>query len=346
MHELVPSQLAVTLPLPGVAASALPRSIDALSSHGITHVSTGEVNHLEGVTPLAYAAGVHPSLELTCAILSVYTRTPPTLALTAATLASLAPGRINFGIGTSSKTIVEDWNGVPFERPFRRVRDVLAFLRDALAGVRDGEAAGRLGLRGFRLAELPEVPPRLWLAALGPRMQHLAAEQADGVLLNFLEPLDMTAIRTWQDEASRQLPAPLHRHVRIFASVHEGDQGLAAAKRHLTGYLTVPVYARFQEWLGRGERLEPMQQAWQRGDRRGALDLVPEDVVRALVSVDGPCAAAEAAASYLEQGADSVSLALIPPAKGDEVTAEESERFVAELMAGFAAICEHTRSRE
>ncbi len=65
-----------------------------------------------------------------------YTRGPALLAQQAATLADLAPGRFVLGIGTSSDTIVQRWNGIPFEEPYKRVRDTLRFLRKALAGRR------------------------------------------------------------------------------------------------------------------------------------------------------------------------------------------------------------------
>jgi alkanesulfonate monooxygenase SsuD/methylene tetrahydromethanopterin reductase-like flavin-dependent oxidoreductase (luciferase family) len=40
------------------------------------------------------------------------------------------------------------------------------------------------------------------------------------------------------------------------------------------------VYAEFFRWLGWGERLDPMVEAWHAGDRTRALELVPEDLVR------------------------------------------------------------------
>ena len=42
------------------------------------------------------------------------------MARTAASMAEAAPGRFALGIGASSPTIVERWNGVPFEKPFER----------------------------------------------------------------------------------------------------------------------------------------------------------------------------------------------------------------------------------
>jgi alkanesulfonate monooxygenase SsuD/methylene tetrahydromethanopterin reductase-like flavin-dependent oxidoreductase (luciferase family) len=42
----------------------------------------------------------------------------------------------------------------------------------------------------------------------------------------------------------------------------------------------VPVYAAFFRWLGWAEKIDPMVTAWEDGDRKRALELVPDDLVR------------------------------------------------------------------
>ena len=45
----------------------------------------------------------------------------------------------------------------------------------------------------------------------------------------------------------------------------------------------MPAYAAFHDWLGRGEVLRPMQDAWAAGDRKGALAAIPDHLVDELV---------------------------------------------------------------
>jgi hypothetical protein len=85
-------------------------------------------------TPLALAAAWEPRLRLGTAIVPAYTRSPACFAQSVASLADAAPGRFAIGIGSSSNVIVERWNGVPFVEPYKKVRDVVRFLRDALSG--------------------------------------------------------------------------------------------------------------------------------------------------------------------------------------------------------------------
>ena len=55
---------------------------------------------------------------------------------------------------------------------------------------------------------------------------------------------------------------------------------MGLAKHLFAAYGTVPVYVAFFRWLGWGEQLDPMVEAWQAGDRGRALELCPEDLVR------------------------------------------------------------------
>ena len=50
----------------------------------------------------------------------------------------------------------------------------------------------------------------------------------------------------------------------------------------LAAYLNVPAYAEMHGWLGRGALLRPMAEAWGRGDRKAALEAIPDGLVDAL----------------------------------------------------------------
>ena len=64
-----------------------------------------------------------------------------------------------------------------------------------------------------------------------------------------------------------------------FFSFH-GDEALTTAKRTFVAYATVPVYTEFFRWLGFGAEVDPLVDAWNAGDRAGAVELVPEALVR------------------------------------------------------------------
>src|ERR1043165_3250282 len=133
-------------------------------------------------------------MRLGTAITPVFTRGPGLLAQSAAALAEAAPGRFQLGIGASSPVVVGDWNAIDHRKPWARSRDMLPFLRAALAGDQVSESYETFEVRRFRLDRPPAVPPPILLAALRPRMLRLAAAEADGVILNWLTAEDVPQV--------------------------------------------------------------------------------------------------------------------------------------------------------
>jgi probable F420-dependent oxidoreductase len=328
-------QVGVTLPLDGLALHQHREAVQRLADAGIGEVSTGESSALDGLTPLVLASAWRPELTLSVSVVSAFTRGPSIMASTAAALAEVAPGRARFGIGAGSDRIVAGWNGIPFTRPYSRVAHTLRVLRVALSGQRAsaaGESAAALGIDDFKLARPPAVPPALVVAALGPRMQRLAAAEADGVALNFLSAADVATVRTAADGVPRELPAPLSVQARIFVVPGTSDAAELAARRLIAAYLTVPVYAEFQRWLGRGEKLAGMQAAWDGGDRAKAVELIPDEVVRELFLIGSPAECARRVREYHEAGVEIATLALLSP-HGSPPSPSDQVDFLCELAA-------------
>ncbi|MGE5290623.1 MAG: LLM class F420-dependent oxidoreductase [Micromonosporaceae bacterium] len=304
----------MTLPLHQIPIAEQRDVIASLAGMGYTDAWSSEVNAADGFTPLALASQWAPELRLGTAIVPVYTRGPATLAMSAATLASLAPGRFVLGIGTSSPALVEQWNGLRLDRPYQRARDTLRFLRAALAGEKVTEEFETFTVRGFRL-EIAASPPLLALAALRPGMIRLAAAEADGVITNWLAPADVPKIRS--------VAGPEHELIaRVFVCpTPDAATARAIGRRMIASYLTVPVYAAFHEWLGRGDALAPMQAAWAAGDRKQALTLISDEVVDDLIVHGSPEACRARVAEYSEHGLDTPVIMIVPAPGVDQIQA-------------------------
>ncbi|MFI6324909.1 LLM class F420-dependent oxidoreductase [Nonomuraea sp. NPDC050556] len=280
--------------------------IAELPALGYTDVWSAEVNGVDGFVPLAMAAEWAPGVRLGSAIVPVSTRGPGLLAMSAATIADLAPGRFTLGIGSSSPAIVERWNAVEFAKPYARTRDTLRFLRKALAGEKVSEKYETFEIKGFKLERAPKTPPKIVLAALRPRMLHLAAEEADGAITNWLSPEDVRQVRA-------EIGPDTELIARLFVCVSEdADKVRELARWMLAAYLTVPAYAAFHDWLGREEILRPLHESWAAGDRQTALKSIPDEVVDALV-VHGSAEQCRARIQqYVDNGLDTPVLAPIP----------------------------------
>ncbi|MGW1062544.1 LLM class F420-dependent oxidoreductase [Micromonospora rubida] len=299
----------MTVPLGGIPLADHAAVYAALRRAGFTDLWSSEVAGSDAFTPLALAAAWQPELRLGTAITPVFTRGPGLLAMHAAALAEAAPGRFALGLGASSPVLVRDWNAVPFDEPFKRTRDVLRFLRAALAGQTVDGAYDTFAVRRFTLERVPAVPPPLLLAALRPGILRLAGAEADGVILNWLAADDVpTALGALGERRDG-----FEVVARIFVCpTEDATHARALGRRLITSYLTVPAYAEFHRWLGRAETLGPMWRAWAAGDRRGAGAAVPDEVVDALVLHGSPEHCRDQVRRYADAGVDVPVLALLP----------------------------------
>jgi probable F420-dependent oxidoreductase len=301
----------ITLPLPGIGLAEQREIVASLPGLGYTDAWSAEINGADAFTPLILAAQWSSELRLGTAIVPVYTRGPALLAMSGATLASRAPGRFVFGIGTSSPAIVEQWNGIEFAEPYQRARDTLRFLRRALAGEKITEKYPTFRVTGFRLETPPANPPALALAALRPQMIKLGAAEADAVITNWLSPADVPKVREAAGPGCELV-------ARIFVCpTPDAEVARAIGRRMIAAYMTVPAYAAFHEWLGRGEAMRPMQEAWAAGDRKGALEKISDRLVDDLIVHGSPEACRERVAEYQSSGLTTPVIAVVPPPGAD-----------------------------
>jgi probable F420-dependent oxidoreductase len=273
----VEQRYGITVPFEGVPLHEHREWFEEAEALGYTDVWSAEAGGADAFTPLALAAAWAPKLRLGTAIVPAYTRGAATLAQTVASMAQAAPGRFALGIGTSSNVIVENWNGIRFEKPYQRVRDTIRFLRAALAGEKVTQEYETFTVKGFRLGiRVDEVPPIL-VAALRPGMLKLAGVEGDGAIINWLSADDVNTVVPYVGEG-KEVAA------RIFVMPSEDTETVRfVGKRAIAAYLNVPVYAAFHEWLGRGEVLAPMWQAWKAGDREAATAAIPDSLVDELI---------------------------------------------------------------
>jgi probable F420-dependent oxidoreductase len=299
------TRIGIMAPLGGTTSSGLREDLRLAEELGYDDVWAGEVDDADAVSTLAFAAGVTNRVGLGTAVLPVFTRGPAVLAMTAAALSHLAPGRVTIGVGASSPTVVEQWNGGSFVRPLQRTRDVVRFLRSTLEGQTVTEDYDTLSVRGFRLANPPATPPRLLVAALRPGMLQVAREEAAGAIVNWCTADDLPRI-------ARELGPGKDILVRLFVCPSEdADAVRTLARRQITAYLTVPAYAAFQRWCGRSEQLEPVWRAWKKGDRRGALAAVPDDLLDDLVIHGSPRDCADQLGRFARTGATALALSVL-----------------------------------
>ena len=288
----------LTVPLPMTQLPAHERLVKSAEGAGYTDLWSGETNGPDGFTPLAMAAAWTDQVRLGTGIVGVFQRGPALLAQQAAALADASEGRFALGIGASSDRIVAGWNEIPFERPLSRVAETIEFLRPALAGERTST--------GFKLESAPPQPVPIVLAALRGKMLRLAVEKADGAMTNFL-PLASVGRVTEQLDGAKD---GFELLCRFFCLAGEREQVEPLARFMFSSYVTVPVYAAFFRWLGYGDQIEEMVNAWEAKDRQAAAAAAPWELIEDVFIFGEPEQMRERLEAFVEAG---ITLPIVTP---------------------------------
>jgi 5,10-methylenetetrahydromethanopterin reductase len=259
---------------------------------------------------LGAMAGATRRVGLATGILPVYSRPPALVAMMAATLADLSGGRFVLGIGAGHPAIVEDGYGVAYREPLRAAREFVAIARRALAGERVVWRGRVFRVASFQLESPPRHRVPIYLAALGPAMLRLAAETADGVILNWCTPdqaREAAAAVAAAAAAAGRDPGAVR--VVCFVRAAVTDRPAAAwtvLRRLLATYAAMPAYARAFAAAGFGSEIAAAAAAWAAGGVEAAAAGLGEEFVTGLAAVGSAAECRARLAAYHEAGADLV----------------------------------------
>ena len=184
---------------------------------------------LDSVPVLAEIAMHTTRIQLASGVLSVWGRTPGTLAMTAATLHQISGGRYVLGLGASTRALAEGFHDTPFEHPARKLRDVVTKVRTLLAG-QPAQLHHASAARPLRLGQPPAPHIPIWVAALGHHTTRVAAELGDGWIPALVA---RDGLPSWAAELARlrHASAPHARSLTVAAGpVTVADESPATAR--------------------------------------------------------------------------------------------------------------------
>jgi F420-dependent oxidoreductase-like protein len=185
----------------------------ALEKAGLDTVWVAEVYGFDSPTLMGYLAARTETLEIGSAIINIYSRTPGTIASTAAGLDNVSGGRAILGLGASGPQVIEGWHGMPYDRPLTRTREVVEIVRamirretiDYHGKVFDLPLPSDQGLglgKPLKMLTKPERPAvPIYVAALGEKNVRATAEYADGWLPFLYAP--EKAGKVWGDSLAQ-----------------------------------------------------------------------------------------------------------------------------------------------
>ena len=262
------------------------------------------------------------AIRLASGVLSVWGRTPATLAMSAATLHQVSGGRYILGLGASTQALAAGFHGVPFEHPARKLRDTVAGVRALLAGrparlgrAEGGPATGAGAARPLRLGQppAPEVP--IWVAALGEHTLRVAAELADGWFPAFVT---RDSVPAWVTRLSEQRAPGAPPLTIVSGPVAAAGESAAAARdvvaTCLAWYLAAmgDIYRRVLSGQGYAAEVEAILAANPRpSPRHGTVPPAAEPLLSQLTAY-GTVAEVREQVRLWDKAADITTL-LLPP---------------------------------
>lgn len=245
-------------------------------------------------------------IQVGTAVANARLRHPVAAAMAAMNLQKMSGGRFVLGLGTANVALNKRKLGLEAVATLPWMREYVAVFRQSCAGGPVDVDGTYFQIKGLELDDPAAVAVPLHLAALRPRMQRLAAEIADGVILN-LCPVDSlpAVLANLGDGLGQRQPGlrPLAVSCVVPCCVSEdAEQARTAAREVLLDYAPHPSAARlFAADVG-PELVAAVQGDLIAGRRKKAAARLPEAFVDRFVATGSPADCAERLAAYRRGG--------------------------------------------
>jgi F420-dependent oxidoreductase-like protein len=276
------------------------------------------------VSVLAWLAGQTKTVNLGAAILQVPARPPAAAAMAGATIDKLSGGRFLFGFGPSGPQVSEGWYGVPYAKPWGRTREYIEVVREIIA--REGPLehhgehydlppAGGEG-KALKLNFHPlrnHIP--VFVGAIGRKSVQMTAEVADGWIPIFFSVDHFQ--ETWGEHLEKGFAAAgrTRADLEVSPSLSCAIDGDLEAARNLVkaslllylggmGSRKTNFYVDLAHRFGFGDVADEVQRRFQDGDRGGAFEAIPDELVHTTSLVGTEAEVAERVERFVAAGVD------------------------------------------
>jgi alkanesulfonate monooxygenase SsuD/methylene tetrahydromethanopterin reductase-like flavin-dependent oxidoreductase (luciferase family) len=242
----------------------------------------------DAFTTLAELATQTERIQLATGIINVFSRSPALIAMSAATVDDISGGRFRLGLGTSGARVIEDFHGVPYEKPLTRLKETVQIVRALLAGDRVDFEGECFKLRRFKLGFKPlraGIP--IYLAALTPRGLRQVGCLADGWLPT-LWPRKRLADGIAEIKAGAGLAGREISRIEMapFINVARTNDDARISLAYYVGGMGDYYHGALSR-LGFSTAAEAIRQLWQSGRPRDAIRAVTDEMLDA-IAICGP----------------------------------------------------------
>lgn len=274
----------------------------------------------EAFTTIAHHACSTRRIKLGTGIVNVFSRTPALIAQAAATLDELSGGRFLLGLGASGQRVIENWHGVPYQKPIQRTREYIDIIRLVLSGERVNYDGQIFHLKDFRLAfKPPRARIPIYVASLGPLNTKMAGEKADGWMPTYFSrtrgDVQLKVLEEGAKAAGRSLKDIEVAPYLISCVSDDASAARAQVRAHVAFYVGGMgiYYNNLMQRYGYVEEAARIKELWEKGDRKGAAAALPDSMLDDVGLAGSPAQVHEKLEEYRARG---VTLPVISLAHG------------------------------
>ena len=259
---------------------------EMLSDTKIDSVWIPETWGMENFSMLGAIANKTKTQKIGSSIINIYSRSPTTISMGAATTDILSDGRLILGLGTSSMPIVEEFHGEKFENPVQRMKEYVEIIQLSLTKKQINYSGKIFKLKNFTLLITPKrqsIP--IYLAAINQKMVKLTWEIADGVIF-YLRPIDeMRKIIS-----KMQLQKKIDVACQIITCVSDNsEEAIQRAKKTLAFYISVgKIYREFLAKNGYENETSNIFEEFKKSGFKSNHELVTDSMLKSLCIAGTP----------------------------------------------------------
>ena len=241
---------------------------------------------MENFSMLGAVSSETKTQKIGSSIINIYSRSPSTISMGAATTDILSNGRLILGLGTSSVPIVEDFHGEKFETPVQRMREYVEIIRLSLSKKQINYSGKIFNLKNFTLLIEPKrqsIP--IYLAAINQKMVNLTWELGDGVIF-YLRPLDEMKKTISKMQSERKIDVACQI---ITCISNNSEEAIQRAKKTLAFYISVgKVYREFLAKNGFENEIDNIFEEFKKSGLKSNHELIPDSMLNSLCISGSP----------------------------------------------------------
>ncbi len=251
---------------------------------GFEYLWLTEAWGLEALSTAGYLLGLTSRIKVGVGVLNIFSRSAALIGMACATLDQIAPERFVLGLGSSARAVVENWHGVPFQRPTQRTKEFVEVVRRVAGGEQLNYSGEILKLSGFRLYTRPRLDQQeIYIGALGERNLELAGEISDGAIVTMypLSRMSRALQILEQSDGKKKKTLFAYLPLKITRNPEEVTRARVEVARNIGFYIASmgKFYAANLSKLGFEENVKKIIAGHSRGGSKGASEAVDEELI-------------------------------------------------------------------